>query len=369
MLRNNLSKAPLNDPSDDICPVCKSNRYLNPSLQFLINPECYHKMCSTCVDRIFTSGPASCPVPYCGKTLRKKGFHKAFFGDLKVEREVDIRKRVGAIFNRRQDEFETLLDWNNYLEEVESLIFDLVEGTREEKIQAEERLKRYKESNMGDIEDNRKAGLEEAEMERRREKAEKEAARQRRLAIIREEEAAKADVEQGRREVLERLANTDEDARKITMQAQKIILKIILKKSGARREMAQALGEANGSAGSGLTLRGLKKKEAPVVEKAYDPFGGVDLTPSRYVLQDDYQSEWLSNAKSDQRHMAGGYSLHEYYARTMFEAFSGLGVFIEDEVAEKPQPVASSAVATMAAVQASTGKLKLESKMELDDVF
>merc|ERR1711977_230401 len=220
-----------------------------------------------------------------------------------------------------------LLDWNNYLEEVEGLIFDLVERSRE--------------------------------------KAEKEAARQRRLAIVREEEAAKADVEQSRREVLERLANTDEDARKITMQAQKIILK----KSGARREMAQALGEANGSAAGGLTLRGLKKREAPVVEKPYDPFGGVDLTPSRYVLQDDYQSEWLANAKSDQRHMAGGYSMQEYYARTMFEAFSGLGVFIEDEVVSKPPPVASSGVASMAAVQASTGKLRLESKMDLDDVF
>ncbi|KAH7327233.1 RNA polymerase II transcription factor-like protein B subunit 3 [Rhexocercosporidium sp. MPI-PUGE-AT-0058] len=366
MLRASMSKAaPANDPSDDICPVCKSNRYLNPSLQFLINPECYHKMCSTCVDRIFTSGPASCPVPYCGKTLRKKGFHKAFFADLQIEREVDIRKRVGAVFNRRQDEFETLLDWNNYLEEVESLIFELVEGSREEKARAEEKLKRYKESNMGDIEDNRKAGLEEAELERRREKAEKEAARQRRLAVVREEEAAKKDVEQSRREVLERMANTDEDAREITMQAQKVILK----KSGARREATQSLGESNGSLGSGLSLRGLKKKEAPVVEKPYDPFGGVDLTPSRYVLQDDYESEWLSNCKSDQRHMAGGYSLQEYYARTMFEAFSGLGVFMEDEVASKPQPAASSAVASMAAVQASGGKARLESKMELDDVF
>ncbi len=364
MLRNG-SKGLDNNPSDDICPVCKSNRYLNPSLQFLINPECYHKMCSTCVDRIFTSGPASCPVPYCGKTLRKKGFHKAFFADLKVEREVDIRKRVGAVFNRRQDEFETLLDWNNYLEEVESLIFDLVEGSREEKVHAEERLRKYKESNMVDIEDNRRAGLEEAELERRREKAEKEAARQRRLAVIREEEAAKMDVEQSRREVLERLATTDEDATKITKQAQKVILK----KSGARRNLAESMSESNGSSNGGLTLRGLKKKEEPVIEKPYDPFGGVDLSPSRYVLQDDYESEWLSSAKTDQRHVAGGYSLHEYYTRTMFEAFSGLGVFIEDEVAKRPPPAVASAISTMAAVQASGGKLKVEHKMELDDVF
>jgi CDK-activating kinase assembly factor MAT1 len=364
MMRNGVSKSIENNPSDDICPVCKSNRYLNPSLQFLINPECYHKMCSTCVDRIFTSGPASCPVPYCGKTLRKKGFHKAFFGDLKVEREVDIRKRVGAVFNRRQDEFETLLDWNNYLEEVESLIFDLVEGTKEEKMRAEERLKAYRESNMGDIEENRRAGLEEVEMERRREKAEKEAARQRRLAVLREQEEEKLDVAKSKRDVLERLANTDQDANEITQQAQKIILK----KSSARKTLAEA--ENNGSARDpGLTIRGLRRKDAPVAEKPYDPFGGVNLAPSRYVLQDDYDSEWLSNAKSDTRHMAGGYSLHEYYARTMFEAFSGLGVFIEDEVAGRSQPAAPASIGTAAAVEAADGKVKVEYKMELDDVF
>jgi CDK-activating kinase assembly factor MAT1 len=128
--------------------------------------------------------------------------------------------------------------------------------------------------------------------------------------------------------------------------------------------------ESNGSARDpGLTIRGLKKKEAPVAEKPYDPFGGVDLTPSRYVLQDDYENEWLSSAKSDQRHMAGGYSLQEYYARTMFEAFSGLGVFMEDEVAGRSQPTAPSAVGTAAAAEASSGKIKIEHKMELDDVF
>ncbi len=106
-----------------------------------------------------------------------------------------------------------------------------------------------------------------------------------------------------------------------------------------------------------------------MAEKPYDPFGGVDLTPSRYVLQDDYGSEWLSNAKSDARHVAGGYSLSEYYARTMFEAFSGLGVFIEDDVGSRSQPAAPASIGTAAAVEASEGKVKIEHKMALDDVF
>ncbi|KAL3421381.1 CDK-activating kinase assembly factor MAT1 [Phlyctema vagabunda] len=354
------------NPSDDICPVCKSNRYLNPNLQFLINPECYHKMCSTCVDRIFTSGPASCPVPYCGKTLRKKGFHKAFFADLKVEREVDIRKRVYSVFNRRQDEFETLLDWNNYLEEVESLTFDLVEGTRDEKTKAEDRLRTYKEGNKGEIEENRRAGQEEADVARKREKAEKDLARQRRLAAYREEEEEKADAERSRRDVLDRLATSNEDATKITQQAQKVILK----KTSARRNFNDAQPNSGIALDPGLTinLRGLKKKEAPIIEKPYDPFGGIDLTPSRYTVQKDYDNEWLGNAKSDTRHMAGGYSLAEYYARTMFEAFSGLGVFIEDEAITQKQGAAAT-IATAAATEAGSRKIKLESRMDLDDVF
>ncbi|KAL2061292.1 hypothetical protein VTL71DRAFT_7565 [Oculimacula yallundae] len=363
------SKAPPNDPSDDICPVCKSNRYLNPSLQFLINPECYHKMCSTCVDRIFTSGPASCPVPYCGKTLRKKGFHKAFFADLKIEREVDIRKRVGAVFNRRQDEFESLRDWNNYLEEVECLVFELVEGSKEDRAKAEERLRRYKESNREDIEGNRKQGLEEQELERRREREEKEAARRRRAEVIREEEEERREIEAGRREVLERMARGEEGS---AAEIEEMAKKIIARRSGARKDAVRASEQSNGSAAGGLTLRGLKKKEAPVAEKPYDPFGGLDLTPARYVLQNEYESEWLAPVKNDQRQMAGGFSLQEYYARTMFEAFSGLGVFIEEEFAGKGSSTlaaSSDEVASMAAVQAAGGHVGLESKMEIDDVF
>jgi CDK-activating kinase assembly factor MAT1 len=363
MSRSGVSKLGDN-PSDDICPVCKSNRYLNPSLQFLINPECYHKMCSTCVDRIFTSGPASCPVPHCGKTLRKKGFHKAFFADLTIEREVDVRKRVGAVFNRRQDEFETLLDWNNYLEEVEGLVFDIVEGDVKTRTKAEEKLRMYKEANRGVIEENTRVGLEEGELERRREKAEREAARQRRLAVLREEEEEKADVLKTRQDVLDRLANEEGDANAIAKQGQKIILK----KTSARRNLKDIQMQNNGSAmDSGLTIRGLKKKEAPVPEKPYDPFGGVDLTPSRYAVQDDYGNEWLGNAKKDMRHMAGGYSLKEYYARAMFEAFSGLGVFIEDEVADRSQP-APPAI-TPAVETAAVTKTKFERNMDLDDVF
>lgn len=83
--------------SADICPVCKSSRYLNPSMRFLVNPECYHKMCESCVDRIFSQGPAPCPVAGCGRTLRKQRFRKQTFEDIQVEKEVDVRRRIAKM--------------------------------------------------------------------------------------------------------------------------------------------------------------------------------------------------------------------------------------------------------------------------------
>lgn len=296
--------------------------------------------------------------------MRKKGFHKAFFADLGVEREVDIRKRVGAIFNKRQDEFETLLDWNNYLEEVEGLIFDLVEGTKEDKAKAEERLRAYKEGFKSEIEENMKAEHEEMEIIKQTQAMEKEAAKQRRLAQIHAEEESKADLERSKRDVIDKLATTDGDANKITKQATKVILK---KAASRRTNNAGAMGNLIGTGparDTGLTIRGLKRKTSPVAEKPYDPFGGYDLAPTRYVLQENYESEWLEMAKKDLRHAVGGYSLQEYYARTMFEAFSGLGVFVEDEMATR-QGGASSGVGTAAAAAAAVTRVKQES----DDVF
>jgi CDK-activating kinase assembly factor MAT1 len=88
----------LADSASDVCPVCKSSRYLNPNMKFLVNPECYHKMCESCVDRIFSHGPAPCPIAGCARTLRKGKFREATFEDLKVEREVDIRRRVASMY-------------------------------------------------------------------------------------------------------------------------------------------------------------------------------------------------------------------------------------------------------------------------------
>ncbi len=273
---------------------------------------------------------------------------------------------MGKVFNRRQDEFETLLDWNNYLEEVEGLVFDIVEGSPKTRAQAEEKLRQYKEGNEAEIEENRRVALDEAELQKRRAKMEKDAVRQRRLAELREEEEAKLDVAQSKREVLDRLANEDVDAETITKQAQKVILK----KTSARRNLAQKEASKEAAVREGLTIRGLKKKEAPIKEEPYDAFGGMKIVPTKYVLQDHYEHKWLDETTSTPQHAVGGWNVHDYYARTMFEAFSGLGVFIEEEVAGRES--VPSVVATVAAATSIASKVKIKKekvKVESNDVF
>ncbi|KAJ3415014.1 TFIIH/NER complex subunit [Chytridiales sp. JEL 0842] len=112
------------ESSTEECPVCKSNKYINPSMKLLVSP-CYHKMCENCINRLFQAGPAGCPV--CKQTLRKSNFVAQTFEDLRVEKEVQIRKRIGKYFNKRLEDFDgDLRKYNDYLEEAETMIFNLI---------------------------------------------------------------------------------------------------------------------------------------------------------------------------------------------------------------------------------------------------
>lgn len=48
--------------------------------------------CESCIDRLFTLGPAPCPI--CQKILRKLAFSPQTFEDLAVEKEVAVRRRI-----------------------------------------------------------------------------------------------------------------------------------------------------------------------------------------------------------------------------------------------------------------------------------
>ncbi|KAK4692472.1 CDK-activating kinase assembly factor MAT1, partial [Lecanoromycetidae sp. Uapishka_2] len=329
--RNGVTQA-LPTQEDDICPVCKSSRYLNPQMQFKINPECYHKMCESCVDRIFSQGPAPCPVAGCAKTLRKQRFKKQTFESIKVEKEVDIRRRVAAIFNRRENEFETLLDYNNYLEETENLTFNLLNNI--DVARTEATLADYARQNAQIISQNKSLSAQESASTEAQLAAQKEQARLRREAARQEEDEERREREEGRREIIDRIATSNDDPDKIAREGQRVVLK----KSTARRTAAERNQQAaatrpdNGSAAPLFQIQGLKPIVAPKPEELYDAFGGYHIKNEYFTPRPTYVYEYADKARTDPRYAAGGFDVDEYCAHAIRDSVAGMGVFVEEEV-------------------------------------
>ena len=359
-------------------------------MRFLVNPECYHRMCESCVDRIYSHGPAPCPVAGCHRTLRKQRFRKQTFQDIRVEKEVDVRKRVAKMcvleflpegrswsgkdrnaesrrFNRRQEEFDTLRDYNDYLEEVETITFNLLNGV--DVAQTEAKLTRYAADNAEVITVNKALDEQDSATAEAREAAEKERARLRRDAARREAEEEAEEREEGKREIISRLA-TDQtgNAERIAREGQKVLLK----RSTARRvalqgpadpgQVAQHANSSadissalpNGSAGLPLVFKGLKPRMkagagSSSPPRPYDPFGDTTISHRYFNLQDHYDHPWLERARTDPAMTAGGYTVTEYCTRSLVEAFSGLGVFIADEMEKKEEESTSGAGSSKAA--------------------
>lgn len=325
-------------------------------MQFLVNPECYHKMCESCVDRIFSTGPAPCPVAGCARTLRKQRFRRQTFEDLKIEREVDVRRRIAQVFNKQESDFETLRSYNNYLEEMEVVTFNLLEGV--DVAATERKLAAYAKQNEGSIAQNKDKASRERNAKDAGTAAQKEQAMLNRSAANRSSISSLAEREESHRETLDALSKAQISGPQDDIAAQKVVLK----KSTARRTAAerardkqqQQVSDPSADAEE-FKIQGLKPLVEAPVEKPYDPFGGLSLTPSYYTLQSHYEHPWLEKARTEPSIVAGGYDLREYYQRTMLEAFAGLGCFIEEEMGEKERANGGEMVATEGAALAAGG--------------
>ncbi|KAJ3269585.1 TFIIH/NER complex subunit [Terramyces sp. JEL0728] len=138
-------------------------------------------MCETCVDRLFRSGPGPCPI--CKTTLRKSNFTTQKFDDLYVEKEVQIRKKLSFI-NKRQEDFPSLRDYNDYLEETEEIIFNMINNVDIQ--ETNERIERFRNENKELIERNKQKQLQEERLIQQRiqrEKLEKQARKEAFLEI------------------------------------------------------------------------------------------------------------------------------------------------------------------------------------------
>ncbi|KAF9001935.1 CDK-activating kinase assembly factor MAT1-domain-containing protein [Cyathus striatus] len=298
---------------DDQCPVCKSDRYLNPKLRLLVS-SCYHKMCESCIDRLFTLGPAPCPI--CNKILRKLAFTPQTFEDLGVEKEVAVRRRIAKEFNKRCEDFPDLRSYNDYLEEVEDITFNLINDI--DVPQTEARIAAYRAENAALIELNLQREEAYAQALREQEEAEKHEREQRAADLRREEEEEREEREKGKREIIDKLETSDKDAAKVIARSRASQLK----RASARATTSSALN----SNAKLLRSRAVQSNSVPDV-----PHVPLQDNWSAYEdmlqLKDGGYDDFFSDAVRKDREgvmRGGGYMIEEAWERAIRTAVCGL---------------------------------------------
>ncbi|XDT05824.1 CDK-activating kinase assembly factor MAT1 [Nakaseomyces glabratus] len=314
------------DDNKDMCPICKTDRYLSPDVRFLVNPECYHKICESCVDRIFSLGPAPCPYKSCDKILRKNKFKTQIFDDVGVEKEVDIRKRVFNVFNKTLEDFDNDLEaYNKYLEEVEDIVYKL--DNKIDVVETEEKLRTYEELNKQLIMNNMERSKKDLENFEQRQQFEKEMRMKKRMLERQIESEDKMNKEWAKREIVNRLASsTNADD---VIEGVKNTVK--LKKSSARRKLEEINRVLQNNPYSSLMLsQGLSRKEDNV---PFTPFNGDRDLDKRYTIdQEWYDDPFIKDLENRKDYIASGFRSDFVYDRMLTEAFMGLGCVVAEEV-------------------------------------
>lgn len=310
---------------EEMCPICRASKYLNPDMQFLVNPECYHKMCESCVDRIFSVGPAPCPYKGCGKILRKGRFKKQVFDDIKVEKEVDVRQRVCKVYNRREDDFDSEAEYNDYLEKIEDIIFAIVAGG-EKRVRAERELLDYEKQNKQEILQNALRIKQEDASNEELQRLETERKRKLRLLAIQLEDQERQISEDKHQELVSALAQagSGREARKIEAEIeQRARERLAELRQNYEQEVAKPQYQP-------ITSRTQKKVIEPVSATPFTPFAGDRQVQELWHLKDSYYDPSMEKA-SDPALRAGGFNARQAQAETLTLAFMGISVDIEAE--------------------------------------
>ncbi|KAH0830378.1 CDK-activating kinase assembly factor MAT1-domain-containing protein [Lanmaoa asiatica] len=297
---------------DDQCPVCKSDRYLNPKLRLLVS-VCYHKMCESCIDRLFTLGPAPCPI--CQKILRKLAFTPQTFEDLTVEKEVAVRRRVAKDFNKRREDFPDLRSYNDYLEEVEDITFNLINDI--DVPETEARIERYRKENASSIELNLRREEQYVQALKDQEEQDRLDREQRALEARKEEELEREEKEKDRREIIDRLETSTKDAAKVIAKSRAEANKRL-----SARTAATTLAKSSAQLLRSRAAQSTTVPDVPHVPLQDDWYAYEDM----YTLRDNYEDVYSEAVREDREGImrAGGYRVREAWDRAVRSAVTAL---------------------------------------------
>lgn len=114
----------------DTCVQCgkRQNAASNLTEQvFQVNTanKCGHKFCSSCIEReLYKKRQFACPR--CKNMVSRDKLSKKSLDETEVERDYSIRRKITALYNKKETDFASLEEYKNYEEMVEDIIYNLV---------------------------------------------------------------------------------------------------------------------------------------------------------------------------------------------------------------------------------------------------
>jgi len=246
------------------------------------------------------------------------------FEDLNVEKEVRIRKKVSRIFNKRPEDFPSLRAYNDYLEEVEDITFNLINEV--DVAETEAKMARYEKENKDSIAANEARSANELKKSSYQEEVEKQEKEQRLADYRRELEEEKLLKEREKLELIRELATSNKPAHAVLATRQTTTLK----KSSALRQQRDA--NAAAAQRNNLLPAWLKTSIPTDVEmkdadlENFDPLGLEYLEPLEPPVMNSYNDPATEPLIGNKQTRAGGYFPRFAYQRALFDVYTTMAI-------------------------------------------
>mmetsp|Transcript_19900 Transcript_19900/g.28308 ORF Transcript_19900/g.28308 Transcript_19900/m.28308 type:complete len:316 (+) Transcript_19900:113-1060(+) len=134
-----------------ICAVSEgdSSNLTQSQLQTNATIGCGHQFCNSCVEREF-SKRREFPCPICDTSVKRVTLSTRTLDDVQCEKDTSWRRRILKVFNKVEADFNSLFDYNKYLEDVEDIVYCIVnEEPNADEMKA--KVKEYEEANKAEI--------------------------------------------------------------------------------------------------------------------------------------------------------------------------------------------------------------------------
>ncbi|GMH46500.1 hypothetical protein TrRE_jg11184, partial [Triparma retinervis] len=155
---------------EEFCSICQEsqNTFINQQSKFVSNnvQSCGHLFCQTCISRQLDRKKSfACPI--CNTTVSKLTLSEQSLDHKYCDDDATWRKRVMAVYNKSLSDFPSLTLYNNYLEEVEDVIYSIVNSSPSA-AEHVERVKRLEHTDERGITERQSRRAEEARQEEER---------------------------------------------------------------------------------------------------------------------------------------------------------------------------------------------------------